>query len=208
VAGPENTVVPDIVKAAFVTVNVKLRVSAVPETEKLSDPPESRGPVSPDPGTVELVEPAYLSVPPVIVVELLAGPGLTSDVSGKVTVPVIVPWPSVAVNGTVTLPPLILASEPLALKVPVSGETPLSVSVAGPETDTLVSDAVTEALVTVNVKLSMAAPAATIRINAGAIMRRLISIPPEHSRVYTSHSPFNPVSCVCELQIIIFGSVV
>jgi hypothetical protein len=40
---------------------------------------------------VELVEPAYKPVPLVIVVELLAGPGFTSAVSGKVTVPVIVP---------------------------------------------------------------------------------------------------------------------
>jgi hypothetical protein len=72
-------------------------------------------------------------------------------------VPVSVPWPSVTVNGTVTLPPLILVSEPLALKVPVSGATPLTVSVAGPETDTLVPDEVTEALVTVNVKFTMAA---------------------------------------------------
>jgi hypothetical protein len=146
-----------MVTEAFVTVNVKLRASAVPEMEKLSVPPESRGPVSPDAGTVELVEPAYLPVPPVIVVELLAGPGLTSAVSGKVTVPVSVPWPSVAVNGTVTLPPLILVSEPLALKVPVSGETPLTDSVAGPKTDTLVPDVVMEALVTVNVKFRMAA---------------------------------------------------
>ena len=115
VPGPENTVVPDTVTEAFVTVNVKLRALAVPEMEKLSVPPESRGPVSPDAGMVELVEPAYLPVPPVIVVELLAGPGITSAVYGKVTVPVSVPWPSVAVNGTVTLPPLILVSEPLAL---------------------------------------------------------------------------------------------
>jgi hypothetical protein len=43
-------------------------------------------------------------------------------------------------------------SEPLALKVPVSSETPLTVSVAGPETYTLVPDVVIEALVTVNVK--------------------------------------------------------
>jgi hypothetical protein len=57
----------------------------------------------------------------------------------------------------VTLPPLILVSEPLALKVPVSVPTPLTVSVAGPETDTLVSDVVTEAFVTVNVKFTMAA---------------------------------------------------
>jgi hypothetical protein len=54
-AGPENTAVPDTVTEAFVTVNVKLSPSAVPETEKLSVPPESRGPVSPDVGTVELV---------------------------------------------------------------------------------------------------------------------------------------------------------
>jgi hypothetical protein len=93
----------------------------------------------------------------VIVAEPLTGPELTSTVSGKVMVPVIVPWPSVTVNGTVTLPPLILASEPLALKVPVSGETPLTVSVAGPETDTPVPDVVTDAFVTVNVKFSMAA---------------------------------------------------
>jgi hypothetical protein len=50
-----------------------------------------------------------------------------------------------------------LASEPLALKVPVSDPTPLTVSVARPETATAVPDEVTEALVTANVKFTMAA---------------------------------------------------
>jgi hypothetical protein len=76
-----------------------------------------------------------------------------------------------------------LASEPFVLKVPLSGERPLTVSVAGPETDTAIPDAVMEAFVTVNVKFSMAAqtPTARNRIDRGAIVRRLISIPPEFS---------------------------
>jgi hypothetical protein len=86
----------------------------------------------------------------VIVAEALNGPELTSTVSGKVTVPVTVPWPSATVNGTVTLPPLILVSKPLAVNVPVSGKLPASVRVAGPE-NTVVPDMVTGAFVTVNV---------------------------------------------------------
>jgi hypothetical protein len=45
-----------MVTGAFVTVNVKfLVVSTVPEIEKLSIPPESTEPVSPDAVTVVLV---------------------------------------------------------------------------------------------------------------------------------------------------------
>jgi hypothetical protein len=61
----------------------------------------------------------------------------------------------------------------------VSGETPLTVSEAGPETDRLVSDVVMEAFVTVNVKFRAVVAAATIRTNTGAITRRFISIPPK-----------------------------
>ena len=96
--------------------------------------------------------------------------------------PVIVPWPSVVVNGTVTLPALILATEPLALNVPVSGELPASVRVAGPE-NTLVPDMVTGAFVTVNVKSRPPAVPETEKL----------SIPPE------SVAPVNPDPVMVEL---------
>jgi len=156
-AAPENTLVPDMMTGAFVTLNVNSSPLAVPEIEKLSIPPASTEPENPDPVTVVLPKPAYRPVPLVIVAEPLTEPEPASTSTGKVMVPRNVPWPSVTVNGTVTLPPLTLASEPFALKVPVSVPTPLTVSVAGPETDTLVPDVVMEALVTVNVKFSIAA---------------------------------------------------
>ena len=146
----------------------------VPETEKLRSPPESTEPVNPDPDTVVLPKLEYRPVPPVIVAEPLTELEPPSASNGKVIVPLNVPCASVTVNGTVTLPALTLASEPLALKVPVSVPTPFTVSVAGPETDTLVSDEVMEALVTVNVKFSTEAPAATIRIERAIITGRIL----------------------------------
>jgi len=94
--------------------------------------------------------------------------------TGNVMVPPKVPWTSETANGTVTSPPLISPSEPLELKVPVSVPTPVTVSVAGPETDMLVCDDVMEAFVTVNVKFSVAAAATTIRMDAGTIRELLM----------------------------------
>lgn len=70
-AGPENTLVPDMMIGAFVTVNVKFSPLRVPEIEKLSDPPASTEPENPDPDTVVLPKPEYRPVPLVIVAEPL-----------------------------------------------------------------------------------------------------------------------------------------
>ncbi len=89
----------------------------------------------------------------------VTGPAASSAVTGKVNVPVIVPLDSVSVNGTVTIPVVVLmfVSEPLALYVPLTAAAPPRLRVAGPLMEALVPDIVTGALVTVKVKLTLAA---------------------------------------------------